>query len=154
MELTGSVVLDTNHSLAGKTLNFEVEIVKIKKWKGTQKDVVEAKDAIEVHYTGREEATGVQFDSSHDRGQTLPFTVWAGQMIAGFDSGVVGMKLGEIKTLIIPPEEAYGVYDESRKQVVRKKDLVSFVAAWYSLEVGEKIPTQYGELEIVEVIED
>ena len=75
-------------------------------------------------------------------------------MIAGFDSGVVGMKLWEIKTLIIPPEEAYGVYDESRKQVVRKKDLVSFVAAGYSLEVGEKIPTQYGELEIVEVIED
>ena len=38
----------------------------------------------------------------------LKFTVWAGQMIAGFDSGVVGMSLWETKTLIIPPEEAYG----------------------------------------------
>lgn len=93
MELTGSVVLDTNHSLAGKTLNFEVEIVKIKKGKSTQKEIVESGDSIEVHYTGREEATGVQFDSSHDRGQTLLFTVGAGQMIAGFDSGVLGMKL-------------------------------------------------------------
>lgn len=152
-ELTGSVVLDTNHSLAGKTLNFDVKIEKITKGKGTVNDTIEAGDAIEVHYTGTLE-DGTKFDSSLDRGDTLPFTVGAGQMIAGFDAGVVGMKLGESKVLTLAPADAYGEYDESRKQVVPKKDLASFVAAGFKLEVGEKLPTQVGELEILEVIED
>lgn len=85
-ELTGSVVLDTNHALAGKTLIFEVEIVQIKKGKkNAQKDTVESGDSIEVHYVGTLE-DGSTFDSSRDRGDTLPFTVGAGQMIPGFDA--------------------------------------------------------------------
>lgn len=64
------------------------------------------------------------------------------------------MKQGETKTLTLAPEDAYGVYDESRKQVIRKKDLVSFVSAGYELKVGEKLPTQFGEFEIIEEIED
>ncbi len=43
--------------------------------------------------------------------QPLEFEVGAGQMIAGFDSGVLGMRVGETKTLIIPPENAYGFWD-------------------------------------------
>ncbi len=153
-ELTGSVVLDVNHPLAGKTLNFDVEIMKITKGgSGTTDDTVEAGDAIEVHYVGTLE-DGTKFDSSRDRDQTLPFTVGAGQMIKGFDAGVLGMKLGETKTLTLAPADAYGEYDENKKQTVPKKDLASFVAAGFKLEVGEKLPTQMGELEIIEVIED
>lgn len=84
-ELTGSVVLDTNHPLAGKTLIFDVEIVEITKGSGSLADTVEAGDSIEVHYTGTLE-DGEVFDSSRERNQTLPFTVGAGQMISGFDA--------------------------------------------------------------------
>ena len=75
-------------------------------------------------------------------------------MIKGFDAGVVGMKLGEQKVLVLAPADAYGEYDETRKQTVPKKDLASFVAAGFKLELGEKLPTQMGELEIIEVLED
>jgi len=81
-ELTGNVVIDVNHALAGKTLIFDVEIVKITKATWEKKDEVETWDAIEVHYTWTLE-DGEKFDSSRDRDQTLPFTVGAGQMITG-----------------------------------------------------------------------
>lgn len=150
-ELTGAVVIDMNHPLAGKTLNFDVEIVKITKGTGTVADTIEAGDAIEVHYTGTLE-DGEKFDSSRDRGETLPFTVGAGQMIKGFDAGVVGMKQGESQILVLSPEDAYGVKDDTKMETIPKKDLASFVAAGFKLEVGEKLPTQFGEFEIVEVL--
>jgi len=85
-ELTGSVVLDMNHPLAGKTLIFDVEMMNItKSASGTTADTVEAGDEIEVHYTGTLE-DGTVFDSSRERNQTLPFTVATGQMIPGFDA--------------------------------------------------------------------
>lgn len=152
-ELKWSVVVDLNHPLAGKTLNFDVEIVNISKsWSGTTEDTVENGDNIEVHYVGTLE-DGSQFDSSRDRGQTLPFTVGAGQMISWFDRWVVDMKVGETKTLTLSPTEAYGERDDTRTQTIPKADLASFVAAGYKLEVGEKLPTQIGELEILEVTE-
>jgi len=151
-ELTGSVVLDTNHPLAGKTLIFDVEIVEITKGSGSLADTVEAGDSIEVHYTGTLE-DGEVFDSSRERNQTLPFTVGAGQMISGFDAWVVGMKKGESKELTLSAADAYGEYDDTRTQVVPMSELQSFVAAGFELKVGEKLPTQIGELEIIEVIE-
>mgnify|MGYP000949842323 CR=1 FL=1 len=65
---------------------------------------------IRVHYTGKL-TDGSVFDSSAGR-EPLEFVVGTGQMIPGFDSGVVGMEVGEVKTLRLPPEEAYGVRDE------------------------------------------
>jgi len=110
-------------------------------------------DNISVNYRGTFE-DGTQFDSSYDRGQTLDFKVWAGQMIPGFDSGVVGMKVWEKKNLVLSPAEAYGEYDETKKQIVPKKDLVSFTAAWYTLDVWEELPTQYGNLKIIDADEE
>ena len=152
-KVTGSVVLDTNHPLAGKTLIFDVEMVEINKWSGSLADTVESGDSVEVHYTGTLE-DGEKFDSSRDRGETLGFTVGAGQMIPGFDAGVVGMKKWESQTLTLAPADAYGEYDESRRQTVPKSELQSFVAAGFELKVGVKLPTQIGELEIVEVIDE
>jgi FKBP-type peptidyl-prolyl cis-trans isomerase 2 len=152
-ELTGNVVLDMNHALAGKTLIFDVEIMKITKGESNStEDTVEAGDSIEVHYTGTLE-DGSTFDSSRERDQTLPFTVGAGQMIPGFDAGVVGMKLGESQVLTLAAKDAYGEFDETKTQSVPKKDLASFVAAGFKLEVGEKLPTQFGEFEIIEITE-
>ncbi len=65
-------------------------------------------DIVQVHYTGTLE-DGSQFESSVGR-EPLHFTVGAGQMIAGFDRAVLGMTVGEKKTVTIPAAEAYGEY--------------------------------------------
>ncbi len=67
---------------------------------------VKTGDTVRVHYHGRLE-NGQTFDSSEGR-DPLEFTVGAGMVIKGFDSGVLDMKPGEKKTLNIPVEEAYG----------------------------------------------
>ena len=69
-------------------------------------NIVKEGDYVKVDYIGELE-DGTIFDTSIGR-EPLGFTVGAGQMIAGFDSGVVGMAVGEEKTLTLPPEEAYG----------------------------------------------
>jgi peptidylprolyl isomerase len=66
---------------------------------------------VSVHYTGwlyNNGAKGAKFDSSVDRGQPFQFTLGAHQVIAGWDDGVAGMKVGGKRTLIIPPELGYG----------------------------------------------
>ena len=66
---------------------------------------------VSVHYTGwlyNNGAKGAKFDSSVDRGQPFQFTLGARQVIAGWDEGVAGMKVGGKRTLIIPPELGYG----------------------------------------------
>jgi peptidylprolyl isomerase len=68
--------------------------------------VVTAGDTVEVYYTGTL-TNGTVFDTNVGK-QPLEFTVGAGQMIKGFDQGVVGMKLNETKTITIPANEAYG----------------------------------------------
>lgn len=64
-------------------------------------------DTLEVHYEGRLE-NGKKFDASRDHGQTFEFQLGAGQVIAGWDEGLVGMKVGGTRELTIPPDLAYG----------------------------------------------
>jgi len=73
---------------------------------GAAAQTVAAGDNISVYYTGTL-TNGTVFDSNVGK-QPLVFTVGAGQMIPGFDQGVVGMKLNEPKTITIPANEAYG----------------------------------------------
>ncbi len=67
-------------------------------------------DLVKVHYKGTL-TNGEQFDSSVGR-SPLEFTVGAGQMIAGFDSAIPGMSVGEKKTIKIAPKDAYGEKNE------------------------------------------
>lgn len=62
---------------------------------------------VSVHYRGTLE-DGSVFDSSYDRGAPIEFTLGVGQVIPGWEIGILGMKVGEQRTLIIPPELAYG----------------------------------------------
>jgi len=66
-------------------------------------------DIVEVHFVGSLD-DGTVFDSSRER-EPLSFEVGTDQVIAGFDNAVRGMRVGEVKTVRIPPEEAYGPVD-------------------------------------------
>ncbi len=66
-----------------------------------------AGQTVEVHYTGWL-TDGAKFDSSHDRDETFSFKLGGGQVIAGWDQGVAGMKIGGARKLTIPPELGYG----------------------------------------------
>ena len=78
-------------------------------------------DIVEVHYTGTLE-NGTVFDTSAGR-EPLNFTLGEGQMIPGFEQAVLGMKIGESKTVTIPADEAYGPYRDDMIRVVNREDL-------------------------------
>jgi FKBP-type peptidyl-prolyl cis-trans isomerase len=75
---------------------------------------VEKGKAVSVHYTGwlfdakAPEQKGAKFDSSLDRGLPFGFIAGAGRVIKGWEEGVIGMKEGGKRTLVIPPDMAYG----------------------------------------------
>ena len=80
---------------------------------GTGAEAVPGK-TVAVHYTGwlfdpaAPETKGKKFDSSRDRGDVFKFPLGGGRVIAGWDQGVAGMKVGGQRTLTIPPELGYG----------------------------------------------
>ena len=63
---------------------------------------------VEVHYVGVNWSNGRQFDASWDRGDTFKFALGKGQVIAGWDQGVAGMKAGGRRRITIPPMLGYG----------------------------------------------
>lgn len=82
----------------------DVEIVELSEGSGP---AAKAGDAVEVRYRGWLEATGKVFDSSDGRGP-FSFTLGKGEVIKGWDQGVLGMRPGGKRRLVIPPELAYG----------------------------------------------
>ena len=73
---------------------------------------------IKVHYTGTLE-DGTVFDSSRER-EPLEFTLGGGGLIKGFEDAVIGMAVGDTKTISIPGDEAYGAYRDDLVLTVKK----------------------------------
>ena len=63
---------------------------------------------VEVHYVGVAHSTGEEFDASYNRGSAFVFPLGGGRVIAGWDQGVQGMKVGGRRQLVIPPHLGYG----------------------------------------------
>ena len=74
---------------------------------GTGKEATKGTN-VEVHYVGVAWSTGKQFDASWDRKEAFEFRLGAGQVIAGWDQGVAGMKVGGRRSLTIPAHLGYG----------------------------------------------
>jgi peptidylprolyl isomerase len=70
--------------------------------------VANAGDTVSVHYVGVAFSTGEEFDSSWNRDDPIQFRLGVGQVIAGWDQGVQGMRVGGRRQLVIPPDLAYG----------------------------------------------
>ncbi|SHI35494.1 FKBP-type peptidyl-prolyl cis-trans isomerase [Pseudozobellia thermophila] len=83
---------------------------------------VKNNDTVKVHYTGKL-ADGQVFDSSVERGEPIQFTLGQGQLIPGFEKGLIDMKVNEKKTVKIPMNEAYGETNEQLIQEVPKSQL-------------------------------
>lgn len=67
-----------------------------------------AGSTVSAHYVGVAHSTGEEFDASWNRGAPLDFPVGAGRVIAGWDTGLLGMRVGGRRRLVIPPHLAYG----------------------------------------------
>lgn len=98
-----------NQIKAGDSMDYRGDITELKiedPVVGTGAEV-KAGDTVLVHYTGKF-IDGTVFDTSKKRGQPISFPIGVGQVIAGWDQGIVGMKVGGTRVLQIPPELAYG----------------------------------------------
>ncbi|OJJ17609.1 peptidylprolyl isomerase [marine bacterium AO1-C] len=91
---------------------------------------------VKVHYTGKL-TDGTVFDSSRDR-EPLEFTIGAKQMIPGFEQGVMGMQVGESKTVEISSDQAYGPVNEQLMVEMPYEDQLKQM----NVQVGMELPAQ------------
>jgi len=115
-----TAVIDFNHPLAGKPLLFTVTVLAVEEVNTLAKLVVETLspgdgktypkqgDTLTMHYTGSLLSDGLQFDCSRARGQPFTVKIGVGQVIRGWDEGIMQMSLGERAMLRIPAELGYG----------------------------------------------
>ncbi|MFT4695836.1 MAG: FKBP-type peptidyl-prolyl cis-trans isomerase 2, partial [Urechidicola sp.] len=105
------------------------------------------------HYTGKL-SDGHVFDSSEGK-EPLEFTMGKGQIIPGFEKGLMNMKLNEKKTITIPKEGAYGDINESLKQEVNKTELPKDMTPKVGMElVSQSTEGKERNLVVIEVKDD
>ena len=91
---------------------------------GTGPEAVPGKQ-VAVDYVGVAWSTGAEFDASYNRGQALVFPLGAGQVIRGWDDGIVGMKVGGRRRITIPPHLGYGA--RGAAGVIKPNETLVFV---------------------------
>lgn len=115
---------------------------------------VKENDTVKVHYTGKL-ADGQVFDSSVERGEPIEFTMGQGQLIPGFEKGLIDMKVNEKKTVNIAKEEAYGEPREELIQEVQKSQLPEEIKPEVGMGLVSKSPDgQEMNLVVKDVKED
>ena len=107
---------------------------------------VKSGDKIKVHYTGKLEDGNV-FDSSRER-EPFEFTVGAGNVIPGFDAGVIGMAAGDQKTVTIEAEQAYGKRRDELVMEVKKDVFPENITP----EVGQQLQMDQPDGQAVNVV--
>ncbi len=93
-------------------------------WEGDGREV-RSGDTISAHYVGVAWSTGEEFDASWNRGTPLQFQAGIGQVIQGWDQGLLGMKVGGRRTITIPPHLGYG--DQGAGGVIGPGETLIFV---------------------------
>jgi len=101
-----------------------VDLVVTELIEGEGDEAVAGRTAV-VHYVGVAFSTGEEFDASWNRGEPFAFQLGAGQVIAGWDRGVAGMKVGGRRHLVIPPDLGYG--DHGAGRVIAPGESLIFV---------------------------
>jgi peptidylprolyl isomerase len=120
--------------------------------------MVKRGDTVSVHYTGTLD-DGTVFDTS-EGGPPLVFKVGSGQVIAGFEDGVLGMEIGETRDITIPPEQAYGEYHEELVGVVPRSffppDVNPAIGLSFELQLqsGETLAVRIIDIEGDEIVLD
>ena len=84
-----------------------------------------AGDTVKAHYVGVAHSTGEEFDASWNRGAPLEFRLGVGQVIRGWDEGIIGMRVGGRRRLTIPADLAYG--DRGAGSVIKPGETLIFV---------------------------
>ena len=100
----------------------QLDILDIQVGEGSE---ARAGSQVSVHYVGVAYSTGEEFDASYNRGEPLSFRLGAGRVIAGWDTGVAGMRVGGRRQLTIPPHLAYG--DQGAGGVIKPGETLIFV---------------------------
>jgi FKBP-type peptidyl-prolyl cis-trans isomerase len=93
---------------------------------------------VTVHYVGVRSADGKEFDNSYDRGSPFPVPLGSGQVIKGWEDGLIGAKVGGQRQLDIPADLAYG--DQPKGDIIKAGDALTFVVDIVSVKPGPKPP--------------
>jgi FKBP-type peptidyl-prolyl cis-trans isomerase len=108
LDSSGNPITDQTQQQEGDSITETVTVEDIVIGTG---DEVLAGDTLKVHYVGTL-TDGTKFDSSRDRGEPFEFTFGVGEVITGWDQGLVGMKIGGIRKLTIPASLGYGEVEQ------------------------------------------
>jgi len=93
---------------AGETRTTASGLKIVEVSRATDPAAAQAGDTVFVHYTGKLQSNGTEFDSSRKRGVPIDFVLGAGRVIKGWEEGIAGMHIGDKRQLIIPPDLGYG----------------------------------------------
>ncbi|KAG7309235.1 hypothetical protein JYU34_005163 [Plutella xylostella] len=93
-------------------------------------------DLLHIHYTGTL-VDGTEFDSSYSRKMPITFTLGSGQVIKGWEQGLMGMCMGEQRKLVIPPELGYG--QEGSPPKIPKSAILIFHVELVKIERNEDL---------------
>ncbi|MBD3332473.1 peptidylprolyl isomerase [candidate division GN15 bacterium] len=103
-------------------------------------------DTVKVHYTGKLN-DGTVFDSSRER-EPLEVTIGAGQVIPGFENGIIGMAPGETKSISVSKDEAYGDHRQELTMDVNKSDFPETITP----EVGQMLQMKNPNGDLIRVV--